>query len=222
MDISSLWEALPLSSLGPFGVALLLCFLFTLIPGPMSAFLVQNTLRHGLRGGLFLSIGSTMGELLATFIASLPFLFGITAISNWLLVNADKASIGFGLLILILGALNLRPLKVKTNAYNSKPLHALWSALYVGLHPGNILAFATLVTLLQSRQQMHTGLDVVWLLLGVLVGGGTAWGLYLLACLKARAYMTPQLLQKVRYGVGILLMTIGGIVALRGIVLLLL
>lgn len=217
MSLPDLWAALGLAHLGPFGVALLLCFLFTLIPGPISGFIVQNTLRYGWRGGLFLCIGCALGETLAAFIASLPFLFGITAISNWLLLHADAASIGFGILIILLGALNLRPLKVEQKTYRAKPLHALYSALYTGLHPGNILALATLVTLLQTSSALQQPTDVAWLLGGVLLGAASAWSLYLLACLKARKYMTPRLLQNVRYVVGVVLMLIGSGVALRGL-----
>lgn len=220
MDIASLWAALPLAQLGPFGVALLMCFVFVLTPGPISGIIVQNTLRYGFAGGIFLCVGCILGAVMAAFIASLPFLFGITAISDWLLANADKASIGFGLLIVVLGALNLRPMKVREADYRGKPLYTLYSALYVGLHPGNILAFATLVTLLQSSQTLAASSDTLWVLLGVALGASLAWSIYMLACLKARVRMTPQLLQKIRFGVGILLMLIGTAVSLRGLLLL--
>ena len=178
----------------PYLVGFIVAFLLTVIPGPMNAIVIEQTMKKGPVAGMRISIGNTLGQATAVFITCLPFLFGADFIAHWLEANMFWAMLGTTLMLLVIGLLMFF---AKDNEQKQKKPdmgYPLWAYFYTSIYPGNLLTFTAIVAAMQLGGTITTMMDVWFLLGGFLTGASLGWAAYLLVLIKTRKKLTPKVL----------------------------
>lgn len=194
-DLSRPLQAIAAVGGSPFWVGFFITLLFTLAPGPMNAVIIEQSIEKGVLAGLRIAVGNCLGGMIAVFLASLPFLFGIYWLSLWLGTHVTLAT---ALAAIVLLAVGLHMLLSKTNGrQHNKPGigYALWAFAYTALHPGNLLTDMALVTALQANGSITGGMDVFLLIVGFMAGCGLGWLVYLAILAKMRSKISARLMK---------------------------
>lgn len=223
MDISSLLQTLISTGGSPFLVGALFMLLFTLAPGPINAVVVKHTIENGVMAGGRIAIGNCLGDMTSIFLASLPFLFGITFLVDWLQANFNIAMAVMAVVLLIFGGHMIYGSSIKKNTIKQaqpekKLKHTVLAYIYTSLHPGSLLTATALVTTLQANHMLSSRNDVAMLIMGVAVGAIGGWGFYLTLLGRARQKVTTAWLDRIRAGVGIFIVGLALFIGLRLII----
>lgn len=198
MDATWLLSAIMAISSSPFLVGFLITFLFTLFPGPMNAVVIDQMLEKGIKTGVVTLTGNCLGGVTSVFIGSLPFLFGITFLADWISANMTAATVVMAVTLLAIG---LHMMFSKIGAAR-KAVYAFWAYCYTSLHPGNLLVNTALVATLQAQGTMTSGWSVFALMLGYLAGCGSCWVLYALIIAKTKKNISAVAVNRFKYVMG--------------------
>lgn len=197
-DLSWLLEGVATLAASPMLVGFIVACLLTIIPGPMNAIVIEQTIKKGPVAGLRISIGNSFGVGTAAFISCLPFLFGAAWLATWLEANAFWALLATAVMLLVIGV-HMFTQKAK-DATPKKPDmgYPLWAYFYTAIYPGNILTFSALVAAMQLGGSLQTTMQALWLVAGFVLGAAVGWSGYLLLLLKFHKKMSPKLLMWMR------------------------
>lgn len=208
MDIP-IWLGDLLNTLNsPFWVGLVVTLFFTAIPGPMNVVVVEQTLEKGTRAGTLLGLANCFGAIGTLFIAALPFLFGIEALTKWLIANKATASGMMGVALLVMGAYMIRSPDVARKA-PPKIGYVIWAFFYTALHPGNALINITLITSLQAAGSISQPADILAMMLAYFLGTGFVWAGYVSAASLTRQNVNAGMMHRIKTIMGGIIIAFG-------------
>lgn len=176
--------------------------------GPIGLLCIKRSLSQGARAGIASGLGAAVADTLYGCVAAL----GLTVVSGFLLNQAFWLKLIGGLFLLILGWRTFRSAPAETAAQAEG--QGLWGAFLSTLaltvtNPATILSFAALFAgtgFVADPGNQMAGLALV---LGVFLGSAAWWLFLSTVAARFKEKMTPEILQWINRGSGLMLIAFG-------------
>lgn len=176
--------------------------------GPIGVLCIQRTLARGAFHGLVSGLGAATADALYGCVAA----FGLTAVSDLLLVHQSWYRIIGGAFLCYLGikAFFARPDLQRTAERPLVPLQAYGSTFFLTLtNPMTILAFAAIFSGVGLIDEALHSASASLMVLGVFLGSGSWWGFLSSFTNVFRGKCTPQKLVWINKISGVLIFSFG-------------
>ncbi len=195
---------------------LLVGLVFGVPAGAIGALAIQRALTYGFWAGLLTGLGSSVADVLYACVG----VFGLTAISDFLLRWQTPISLIGGAVIACLGVMIFRSkARVAETAPDKAGLGGCFlSAFAIAIaNPATILSFLVAFAAMGVGEVSTPG-QGVQVIAGILLGTGCWWCLLSGVAAKLRGRMTQKLYQNLNRILGVLLMAFGLWMALRAVI----
>ncbi|MBU1008112.1 LysE family translocator [Candidatus Dependentiae bacterium] len=191
-------------------------FLIGAILGPIGFLCIRRTLTEGALMGLAVGLGAALADGTYAFVAA----FGVSIVSDFLLVYTNILSIVGGLYLMYLGAMAVRTTPTFAVLVVSKVnlLMATVSTFALTLtSPVTILSFVAAFTSLNVLEQNVGYFQVGLLVLGVFLGSALWWIVLTTSSSLLRYRLTNRMISKINKASGVVIFLLGCIVLLKTI-----
>lgn len=195
---------------------LLVGLVFGVPAGAIGALTIQRALTYGFWAGLLTGLGSSAADMLYACVG----IFGLTAISEFLIRWQAPISLIGGAVIVGMGVMIFRS---RAGASETAPDKAGLGGCFLSAFAIAIANPATILSFLMAFATMGVG-EVstpgqgIQVIVGILLGTGRWWCLLSGVAAKFRGRMTQRLFQNLDRVLGVLLMAFGLWMALRAVI----
>lgn len=190
-----------------FGYGLLAGFLLSLMLGTVFFFLIQSSINHGFKAGIFISSGVIISDVLFISIA----LFGTSLIPH-IENNQSIIEAGGGFILLVLGLSLLLSKKVKVNYPDSKLGNFAFffsKGFFLNLlNPVNFFSWLAIVTFLKGAEGYEDS-DCITFFSGSLTAIFITEVLLAYSSIRIKRLLNDKLLLRINHISGILFLGIG-------------
>lgn len=195
---------------------LLVGLVFGVPAGAIGALTIQRSLSRGFWAGLLTGLGSSAADVLYACVG----VFGLTAISDFLLRWQSLISLIGGTVIVAMGVMIFRAKDRETETAQDKagPGGYFFSAFAIAItNPATVLSFLVAFATMGIGEASTPG-QGAQVIAGIFLGTGCWWCLLSGAAAKLRSRMTQRLYQNLNRILGVLLMGFGLWMALRAVI----
>jgi threonine/homoserine/homoserine lactone efflux protein len=180
--------------------------------GPVGFVIIRRFYLFGMRSGMYSAVGTVLSDGFYAIVVG----FGLHKISNFLLSIANYAEVFAGLTLLYIGAKAMKQkIHLHEDAEENHPVQDVTSTLFLNfLNPTLIFSFALIFTILEKiLHGSRMSFDQVTVFIGgIAIGTLGFWFLVGSGIHYLRTKNRHELVQKINYITGIVLMVLGVLV----------